>query len=69
MIGKWKVLESCINQDTKKRLRVGEIIKELSEFEVGRLTAFKYIVNIDGIETTIDKNPYENRVLKYQRNK
>ena len=41
--GKWNVLIPCVNQDTGKSLRKGDIITELSVFEFGRLNAFNYI--------------------------
>lgn len=42
---KIEVTEDCINQDTHKRLKPGDVV-EVSEFEAGRLCAGKQAVPV-----------------------
>jgi len=76
MKGSWRVIDECVNQDTGKRHKKGDIINELSPVEYGRLSAFGYIEEKARTEkkkqggvksinapkkTAIQKGPWEKR--------
>ena len=48
--GKWVVLIPCVNQDTGKFHKKGDIITELSEGEYGRHMAFDNIEDVNKTE-------------------
>ena len=48
--GEWVVIVPCVNQDTGKFLNRGDIIRQLSEGEYGRLKAFANIEDVKKIE-------------------
>lgn len=65
--GEWVIVIPCVNQDTGKFLHKGDIIKELSEGEYGRLSAFNNIESVKAIEKRENDKKRKKSMAKRQR--
>lgn len=65
--GKWVVLVPCVNQDTGKFLKNGDIVTKLSEGEYGRLMAFENIEDAIKIEKKQNDKARKKSHAKRQR--
>lgn len=65
--GKWIVLSPCVNQDTGKFHKKGDILTVLSATEFGRLVAFKYIEDANKTEKKQNDKARKKNNIKRQR--
>ncbi len=66
----YEVVQQCINQDTKEKLKPGDIVDNLSNFEIGRHLAEGNIIPV--VEKKIKKaiiKPPETRKRRIGRKK
>ncbi len=61
----WRVIKSCINQDTGRKMEPGEIVCELSAFEIGRHLAEKNMIPME--PETASVAPPENQMKQRGR--